>query len=124
MSHKCLANNNLNFNIHLYELDVETANAVKQAGCPHCHGTLHQSHYPRIGFGIAPELAPLYEQRFSFCCADCRRRTTPPSVRFFGRRRFVASLFILLCASRHLKPNEQSCLRLARRFACHLSVST
>ncbi len=94
MSHNCLANNNLNFHIHLYELDVETAKAVKQEGCPHCHGKLHQSDYPRIVFGLAPQLAHLYEQRFSFCCSDCRIRTTPPSVRFFGRRRFAASIFI------------------------------
>jgi len=124
MSHNCLANNNLNFHIHLYDLDVETAEAVKQAGCLHCGGRLHQANYPRIGFGLRPQLAHLYAQRFSFCCADCRSRTTPPSVRFFGRRRFAASIFLLLCASRHLKPNEQSCLRLARRFGCHLSLST
>lgn len=124
MSHNCLANSNLNFHVHLYDLDVEAAKAVKPEGCPHCNGKLHQSHYPRIGFGIATQLAPLYEQRFSFCCSDCRTRVTPPSVRFFGRRRFVASIFILLCASHHFKPNEPNCLRLARRLGFHLSLST
>jgi hypothetical protein len=29
-----------------------------------------------------------YGQRFSFCCAvgGCRKRTTPPSLRFLGRK--------------------------------------
>ncbi len=124
MSHNCLANNNLNFHIHLYDLDVETAKAVQQAGCPYCHGTLHQSNYPRTGFGLALLIAYLYTLRFSFCCADCRRRTTPSSVRFFGRRRYAASIFILLCSTRHLNPNEKNCAWLAKQLGCHLSLST
>lgn len=124
MLHNCIANNNQNFHTRLRDLDIETARAIKNGGCRHCGGKLHQANYTRIGFGIARHLAHLYDQRFSFCCVDCRRRTTPASVRFLGRRRFAASVFIMLCASRHLKPNEQSCLRLAKRFGCRLSLAT
>lgn len=124
MSHNCLVNCNINFHTHLLTIDSELAQAVQEQGCRHCSGSLHQAHYPRIAFGITSEIAPLYSFRFSFCCADCRRRTTPTSVRFFGRRRYVTTLFILLCASRSLTPDDACCARLARRFGCHLSVST
>jgi hypothetical protein len=41
-----------------------------------------------------------YERRLSFCCArdGCRRRNTPPSVRFLGRRVFVATVVVLATA--------------------------
>lgn len=124
MSHNCLVNSNLNFHTHLLTIDIESAKKVKEQGCRHCNGRLHQANYPRIGFGTTAQIVPIYASRFSFCCADCRRRTTPISVRFFGRRRYVATLFILLCASRTLTPDDACCARLARRFGCHLSVST
>ena len=37
-------------------------------------------------------------QRFSFCCADCRRRTTPVSVRFLGRRVYLGIVVTLISA--------------------------
>ncbi|WP_232821446.1 hypothetical protein [Acidithiobacillus ferrivorans] len=40
-----------------------------------------------------------YAPRFSFCCSHCRKRRTSPSVRFFGRRVYLA-LVILLMAGR------------------------
>jgi hypothetical protein len=41
-----------------------------------------------------------HERRLSFCCAreGCRRRNTPPSVRFMGRRVFVAAVVVLATA--------------------------
>ena len=124
MSHNCLVNSNLNFHTHLLNIDIDLAQKVKEQGCPHCGGKLHQANYPRTAFGVTAQIAPIYACRFSYCCANCRRRTTPPCVRFFGRRRYVATIFILLCASRSLTPDEACCTRLARRFGCHLSVST
>jgi hypothetical protein len=32
----------------------------------------------------------------SFCCARCRRRTTPASVRYLGRRVYLAALVVLM----------------------------
>jgi hypothetical protein len=45
-------------------------------------------------------LGPAYERRLSFCCSreGCRRRVTPPSVRFFGRRLFPGALVVLVSA--------------------------
>jgi len=123
MSHIFLANSNLNFHAMLYKIDADVAIALKHQGCKDCKGTLDSAKFPRKCAGTSAEFAEWYEYRFSFCCRDCRHRVTPPSVRFFGRRRFIASLFILLCASR-LAPNESRCEQLARRFGFRVSVST
>ena len=48
--------------------------------------------------GRLPELRDQGTRRFSFCCADCRLRATPPSVRFFGRRFYLGALFVLVSA--------------------------
>jgi len=123
MSHTCSVISNPNFHTQLFALDLDTAADVKTQGCRHCGGKLHQANYSRTGFGLSPQISPIYSLRFSFCCANCRRRTTPPSMRFFGRRRYPAALFVLLCASR-LVPDERTRERLVRRFGLHLSLST
>lgn len=67
----------------------------RSRGCRRCRGVLHSATYPRKPHGLAAELRG-GARRFSFCCAQCRRRATPPSVRFFGRRFRVAPLFVML----------------------------
>ena len=52
----------------------------------------------------------------SFCCDQegCRRRHTPPSVRFQGRRVYVGLVVVLVCAMVHgLKPERVHQLRKA-----------
>ncbi len=41
-----------------------------------------------------------YQYRLSFCCASdgCRRRTTPPSVRFLGRKVYLGVIVVLVTA--------------------------
>lgn len=48
----------------------------------------------------AAAVEPHYRKRLSFCCArpGCRRRVTPPSVRFLGRRLYVAAVVVLVTA--------------------------
>lgn len=41
-----------------------------------------------------------YSWRLSFCCAACRTRSTPLSVRFLGRRVYLALAVVLVSASR------------------------
>ena len=43
-------------------------------------------------------LGPEHDVRFSFCCAvdGCRARETPASVRFLGRRVFIAAVVVLI----------------------------
>ena len=81
----------------LEAVDARLAAEVGGAGCPRCGGRLHQSNYwrkPRGGL-VAPALCP--SLRLSFCCGreGCRRRATPPSVRFLGRRVYWGAVVIV-----------------------------
>ncbi|MFQ5600462.1 MAG: hypothetical protein ACE5G2_07905 [Candidatus Krumholzibacteriia bacterium] len=100
MMHKLLAD--ARFYAALLEIDRDLARAVRGARCP-CGGPLHASHYPRAPRGGPAALPKDYEKRFSFCCAleGCRTRATPPSVRFFGRRWYLAPVVVLVSALEH-----------------------
>jgi len=83
----------------LLQIDEELASTVQSRGCPHCGGQLHCADYPRKPRGIAGALlGEAYQRRRSFCCAreGCRRRTTPQSVRFLGRRVYLGALVVLV----------------------------
>jgi len=84
----------------LGEIDAACAEAVHEAGCPHCQGALDRADYPRKPRGELGEAAGSYERRCSFCCREdgCRKRATPPSLRFFGRKVYVAVLVIVASA--------------------------
>lgn len=87
----------------LFELDQQLAQVARQSGCP-CGGKLHSARYPRKPRGVSRQvLGSNYEYRFSFCCANdgCRRRCTPPSVRFLGRKVYLGSIIVLLTALEH-----------------------
>lgn len=83
----------------LFRIDFDLAAQAKAKGCPFCNGRLHSARYPRK-VRCEKDLPESWERRFSFCCAEegCRRRMTPPSVRFFGRRLYPAVVVVLLCA--------------------------
>ncbi|MFO1352963.1 MAG: hypothetical protein U1F68_20730 [Gammaproteobacteria bacterium] len=85
----------------LLRIDEDLAGAVRADGCPHCGGVLHSARYPRKPRGVPRNLLGAdYAQRLSFCCAEaeCRRRTTPASVRFLGRRVYLGVVVVLLSA--------------------------
>lgn len=84
----------------LLQIDIEQAEQCKKAGCPLCRGTLHCANYPRVPLGCPEEFLASYSWRFSFDCADCRKRVTPASVRFLGRRHYLALAVILVSAAR------------------------
>ena len=79
----------------LKTIDAAEAERCWAAGCPRCGGELHSASYPRKPHGLAPALRA-DARRHSLCCAACRRRVLPPSVRFFGRRFRVAPLFLVV----------------------------
>ena len=61
-----------------------------------------------------PRGGPPWEVRFSFCCAKegCRRRHTPGSVRFLGRRVYAGLIVVLVSAMLHgLNPERVQRLR-------------
>lgn len=97
----------------LEKCDADLAENCRQAGCLHCAGKLHRADYkrkPRRERNAAAE--EVY--RDSFCCAEegCRKRHTPPSVRFLGRRVYWGFIVVLMSAMRHgLKAERVRVLR-------------
>ena len=100
MSHRFLVSARL-YSI-LLRIDEECSEEVREAGCP-CGGRLHTSHYPRKPRGGPAELGPEQRERLSFCCDrdGCRKRATPPSVRFLGQRVYMAAVVTLVAALMH-----------------------
>jgi hypothetical protein len=90
----------------LYELlqrcDEDLAAEQRALGCPRCGGVLHWARYPRKPRGVARALIPGYGRRLSFCCAreGCRKRATPPSLRFLGRKVYLGAVVVLVSALR------------------------
>lgn len=88
------------FHEQLLVFDRDLAVTVRAAGCRLCGGTLHSAQYPRKPRGCPSGLSQEYGQRISFCCAAdrCRKRTTPPSLRFLGRKVYLATVVTLVSA--------------------------
>lgn len=81
----------------LVRIDEEFAQQSRAAGCA-CGGALHQANYPRKPRGCPGEVRADFEQRLSFCCSECRKRTTCVSVRFLGRRVYLGLAVVLMSA--------------------------
>jgi hypothetical protein len=95
---------NPEFFLLLLRIDEELAGEARAAGC-HCGGVLHSACYPRKPRGCPAQVREHYCRRFSFCCASCDRRTTPRSVRFLGRRVYVAVMLMLVSPPRSVAAN-------------------
>ncbi len=87
----------------LLSIDEELAAEVHAGRCA-CGGVLHRADYPRKPRACLNEVRSDFESRFSFCCADCRKRKTSTSVRFLGRRVYLA-LAVVLGSARHAGQN-------------------
>jgi hypothetical protein len=83
--------------------DAELGPASRPARCAHCGGPMHAAHYLRRPWGwphpeiaFDPETEPV--KRWSWCCGrrGCRKRLTPSSWVFSGRRFYVAPLVLIL----------------------------
>lgn len=100
MWHKLLSD--ASFFLLLFRFDEDLAVRARAEGCP-CGGVLHTADYPRkprLPGEFPEEVGDAYESRFSFCCDrdGCRRRATPPSVRFLGRRVYLGAAVVLVTA--------------------------
>lgn len=106
-----------NFFQRLFDLDGDVVEAARRGSCPHCGGSLDRADYPRKARGIPPESEPLFAKRFSVCCRreGCRRRLTPESVRFFGRRVYAGAVFVMACVAQALAVTRRT-LRRWRRW--------
>jgi len=84
----------------LLQVDEDLAAQARSHGCPRCGGRLDSARFPRKPRGAACELDPEYWKRLSLCCSvqGCRGRVTPPSVRFLGRKVYLAAVVVLIAA--------------------------
>ena len=91
----------------LLTIDRDLADTCRAEGCLACGGRLHSARYRRKPRGrpktLACRLGPEHDRRFSFCCAvdGCRGRETPASLRFLGRRVYVATIVVLIAILQH-----------------------
>lgn len=81
----------------LLRIDHDLAARTRADGCP-CGGALHRADYPRKPRGCPVEVRADHSSRLSFCCSVCRRRATSKSVRFLGRRVYLALAVVLVSA--------------------------
>ena len=88
------------FHEQLLAFDRDLAATARAARCRLCGGALHSASYDRKPRGCPGGLGQEYAERFSFCCAvdGCRKRTTPPSLRFLGRHIYLATVMTLISA--------------------------
>ena len=88
------------FHEQLLVFDRDLAASARAARCWLCGGALHSASYDRKPRGCPGGLGQGYAERFSFCCGvdGCRKRTTPPSLRFLGRHVYLATVVTLLSA--------------------------
>jgi hypothetical protein len=84
----------------LIAIDQDLATTAQAGGCRRCAGRLHRGDFPRKPRGGPADLPAAYETRTSFCCARCRKRLTPASVRFLGRRVYLGVVVLLACVLR------------------------
>jgi len=80
----------------LTHIDEELAATTRLAGCRSCEGALHVANYPRKPRGCPVAVRAEYSRRLSFTCGRCERRTTSASVRFAGRRVYLAVVLMLV----------------------------
>jgi hypothetical protein len=83
----------------LAKFDDDLAAQARAMGCQ-CGGRLDRACYARKPRGGPAELGSEYQWRWSFCCAvdGCRRRMTPASVRYLGRRVYLGVVVVLATA--------------------------
>ncbi len=104
----------------LLRFDEDLAEEVRHAGCA-CGGALHRAFYERKPRGGPAGLGPEHAVRFSYCCEKegCRRRATPASLRFLGRKVFFGVVVLLVPVLRD-GPAPKRLERLSAEFAVSL----
>lgn len=86
----------------LLRVDEDLAAQARAAGCRVCGQSVHAGNFRRKARGVAHGLEQDYAWRLSFCCArrECRKRLTPSSVRFLGRKVYLGAVVVLVSALR------------------------
>jgi hypothetical protein len=110
------------FFARLLAIDAEAAALTRGAGCRVCGGPLCVGHFerkPRGGLLAAAAEDAMFTQRFSYCCSreGCRKRATPPSVRFLGRKVYVEGAIVLGCVLASVLEDRAGAIRQATGIA-------
>ncbi|HEY3236748.1 MAG TPA: hypothetical protein VGJ84_18665 [Polyangiaceae bacterium] len=81
----------------LLRIDGQAVSEAQRSGCRHCQGRLDRADYPRKVRGLPAGVEEHFGKRFSLCCCrdGCRKRLTPASVRFLGRRVYAGALVLV-----------------------------
>ena len=110
---------NSRFWLFLFSIDEDLAETTRKQACP-CGGRRHCANYPRKPRGGPDDLPESYRTRLSFCCErdGCRRRATPPSVRFLGPTVYLAAVVILVTAMRQ-GPTPRGARKLSELFGAN-----
>ena len=85
----------------LFNIDQEVAETARDLGCRFCGGPLHKANYERKPRGLRGiRYRREWLIQFSYCCGTdgCRRRHTPPSLRFLGPRVYLGFVVVLATA--------------------------
>ena len=100
----------------LFSIDEDLAEKAGKQKC-RCGGRLHRANYLRKPRGGPRDLLKQYRLRFSYCCDrdGCRKRVTPRSVRFLGRKVYFAAVVILVSAMQQ-GPSRWRVEELSRLF--------
>jgi hypothetical protein len=100
----------------LLEIDQDLAETVRKNACS-CGGRLHCANYLRKPRGTLVQLSEPLCKRLSFCCDrdGCRKRVTPPSVRFLGPKVYLGAVIIVISAMRQ-GPTPRRVRELSKRF--------
>jgi hypothetical protein len=100
----------------LLSIDQGFAEDARKNACP-CGGRLHCANYVRKPRGTPVQLSEAQCLRLSFCCDrdGCRKRLTPPSVRFLGPKVYLGAVVILISAMRQ-GPTSRRVRELSTRF--------
>ncbi len=108
----------------LSAVDQDLAEKTRKKACP-CGGRLHSANYLRKPRGTLVQITEQECARFSFCCDrdGCRKRVTPPSVRFLGRKVYLGAIVILISAMRQ-GPSPRRVRELSTRFGADESTIT
>ena len=103
-------------------MDKYIAQPHWRAHCPLCgRGVLHCGDYERSPLGCPAGLPEWWFKRFSFCCSECRKRRTPPSVRFLGRKVYMG-VWIALVSAMTRGPTARALATLRRELGVHATT--
>jgi len=102
----------------LYTFDKQLANDIKDKRCPFCGGILDWGNYQRKPRGQLCNVPDEYLVQFSLCCRNehCRRRTKPPSCRFWGRKVYWSCVIIVIMALVQNRSKKQRIKQLQDLF--------